>query len=157
MIKIVFVLIIFLFIFLIAFNAWSLKFHPTRYWFIRILQLYRFFPYKYHNIRDIDVTEVEEMLRYLIESRCADENRIIGEVRNGYDLYYFPEGVERNKRVWEFAYIEIVDDSNNLVTRVGFDANGRAKYQIRSNEMFCEKNRILGIKNYSKFIIREIM
>lgn len=118
----------------VVFRFFFLQFRPTKYWWTRKLRLNKIFPCKFDAVDDKDIREVEALLNFLIMHRCADENGIIREVRNGYVLKFYPENVLKNKRPWGFDYVEIYDADVSATLRVGFDSNGLPKYQIEHRQ-----------------------
>lgn len=126
----------------VTFQIFVLQFKPTKYWWTRKLRLNKIFPSKFDAIDDKDIREVEALLNFLIIHRCSDENRIVQEVRNGYILKFYPESVLKNKRLWEFDYVEIFDAYVFATLRVGFDSNGVPKYQIEHRQTYDPTSRM---------------
>lgn len=168
------------FLIVFTFQLFFSQFRPTKYWWIRKLRLNKIFPFKFYDIDSDDIREVEVLLNFLIMHRCSDENGIVQEVRNGYVLKFYPENVLKNKRPWEFDYVEIYDADVFVTLRVGFDSNGVPKYQIEYrnthesiSRMFfksCKDNRskleeylrdrngrIKVIENYRDYVIRNVL
>lgn len=164
----------------VAFQLFVSQFRPTKYWWTRKLHLNKIFPSKFDDINSKDIREVESLLNFLIMYRCADENKIIQEVRNGYVLKFYPDGVLKNKRPWEFDYVEIYDADVFATLRVGFDANDVPKYQIEHRQtdesifrMFFKSrhgnrselkeylrdrnSRIKVIENYRDYVMKNIL
>lgn len=129
--------------FLVVLNLY--KFQPTKYWFAKHFRLFRFFE-KVDNIDEIPIREIEAMLEFLILDRCSEENRIVGEIRNGYILKFYPEGVEPNKRWVESSYVEIYNEETETTLRCTF-INCEPKYQIERRQT---NNSLEGIFFYSK-------
>ena len=121
------------------------EFHPTKYWFAKHSKLFRFLE-KTENIDNIPIREIESMLEFLILDRCSEENRIVGEIRNGYILKFYPEGVEPNKRWVESIYVEIYNEETETTLRCTF-INCEPKYQIERRQT---NNSLEGIFFYSK-------
>ena len=164
----------------VAFQIFVSQFKPTKYWWIRKLRLNKIFPSKFDAVDDMDIREVEALLNFLIMHRCSDENGIVQEVRNGYVLKFYPEGVLKNKRAWEFDYVEIYDTDVFATLRVGFDSNGVPKYQIEHrqthestlrmffkcrqgnrrelDEYLRDRNgRIKVMENYRDYVIKDVL
>lgn len=172
----IFTLWLYIIIFSILLQSFFCTFRPTRKWWIRKLRLYKIFPSVFKNIESEE--EVLALINILIIYRCSDENKIVKEIRNGYFLKYFPEGVAENKRVWDFNYIEIFDNYTDVTLRIGFDADNTPKYQIEHQqtyksflkmfynqeedldpeECFSSANgRFKIIKNYRDYVMRDIL
>lgn len=162
------------------FQLFFSQFRPTKYWWIRKLRLNKIFLFKFYDVNSEDIREVEVLLNFLIMHRCSDENGIVQEVRNGYVLKFYPENVLKNKRPWEFDYVEIYDADVFATLRVGFDSNGVPKYQIEHRntyesmsrmffksrqgnrseleEYLRDRNgRIKVIENYRDYVIRHVL
>lgn len=127
---------------IIALQLFFLEFRPTKYWWTRKLRLNKIFPSKFSDIDNKDIREVEALLNFLIMHRCFDKNRIVQEVRNGYVLKFYPESVLKNKRPWEFEYVEIYDGDVFVTLRVGFDSNDVPKYQIEYRQTHESMSRM---------------
>lgn len=164
----------------VAFQLFVSQFKPTKYWWTRKLRLNKIFPSKFDAIDNKDIGEIEALLNFLIIHRCSDENGIVQEVRNGYVLEFYPESALKNKRIWEFDYVEIYDADVFATLRVGFDSNGVPKYQIeyrrthestlrmffksrqgnrsKLDEYLKDRNgRIKVIENYRDYVIKDVL
>lgn len=104
-------------------------FRPTRYFFIRVLRLYKICS-KYENVDSFSGVEVEQLLNFLILNKCDDRNEKFEEIRNGYEMKYYPAGVDVNRRKLPMHYVDIHDVNSEVVVRIGFDECDRLKYQI---------------------------
>lgn len=129
--------------FLLVLNLY--EFHPTKYWFAKHSSLFRFLK-KTENIDNIPIREIESMLEFLILDRCSEENGIVSEIRNGYILKFYPEGVEPNKRWMESNYVEIYSNRTEATLRCTF-INCEPKYQIERRQT---NNSLEDIFFYSK-------
>lgn len=116
----------------LIFQLFLLLFKPTKYWWIKKLRLYKFFP----DLEIENVREIEYLLKNLITQRCFNENKVIEEIRNGYLLKYYPEGVLKNKRCWNFYYVEIYDADVLVTLRIGFNLNNSLEYQIEHRQTY---------------------
>lgn len=174
---------IYAFILIAAIFLWMLveyvEFKPTKYWMAKNCKLFNFFS-KVDSIDNIPIREIEMMLEFLILARCSEEDRVIVEVRNGYVLKFYPEGVERNKRWVESSYVEIYSKKTETTLRCSFSSKSEPKYQIERQQTsdnlerifihskqgkmrdflsraYTTDGRIEILENYRDFVIRDIM
>lgn len=156
-----------------------IRFQPTKYWLASKFKIYKFIK-KYEDISKIDIREAEALLQFLIMNRCAEENRVVIEIRNGLMLKYYPEGVDRNKRWVGGDYVEIYHKSCKSILRVCFDENMVPKFQIErpqenryleimffrskqgnmndfSKYAYTSDGRLKILENYRDYIIRRVL
>lgn len=154
-------------------------FRPTRYFWIRFFKLYKFSKY-YHNPHNFDRKELEASVNLLIMEKCVSEKELIEEVRNGYELEFYPEDVDVNRRKMTMNYVDIFDKDIDVLVRAAFGENNDLIYQVEYapanssfqkmflkshqgslsdfNELFTNNNNVSQIvENYVIYVLKDIL
>ena len=153
-------------------------FRPTRYFWIRFFRLYKFSK-NYHNTYDFDEEELNLSMYLLIIEKCVSEKEIIEEERNGYELKFFPEDVDVNRRKMDMSYVEVLDEDIEVIVRIAFGENNDLIYQIEYtpansafqkmflkshqgsladfNEQFTNKNVSKIVEKYINYVMKNVL